>query len=276
MSRKLGAERAHSRAYLAVVWTDADSVESVSLDGNLVTEFPCDVPIDSDIFVTTETLVIGTRVLGHTALSASVPIRLVEHDRMITLEIYNYFGPEKTFWELANPGAFFQGFPYCAFYMEVAERDSQLSTERFMTEFPSGVPAIDIQESPGLGNTNQRKLNARYSRLDQTLGVEIDLVTGELIRRFTERGDMDLPKLTSEVARHSDVSPIKIGDSSLEFRSGDAWLLALPDQDLWVAGIQGDTPTDVTLTTERGQETFQGVTSGLIVRRGNDTETIFV
>ena len=273
MSRMLGAEQPHSRAYLAIVWTDAASVESVYLDGNPVKELPCDVPVESEICVVTETLIIGIRVLGHTALGASAPIRLVERDGMISLNIHNYLGPEKTFWELANPGAFFQGLPFCAFYMEVAERDQWDTAVQFMTEFSSGISTADLLETPGLGNANQRKLNASYSRSGQTLGIEVDLVTGELIRRFTEQGDMDLPKLNSTVALHSDISPIEIGGSRLDFRSGDAWLLTLPELELCVAGIQGDKPSDVTLTTERGQRHFHGMTSGLIVWRGDDIRT---
>ena len=270
MSRKLGAEQAHNRAYLAVVWTDAASVESIYVNGNLVTDRPLEISVESDIYVITETLMIGTRVLGRTTLGANAPIRLVEHDGMISLEIHNYLGPTKTFWELANPGAFFHGLPFCAFYTEVAERDQWETVEQFMTEFSSGISAADLQESPGTGNANQRKLEARYSRLGQTLGIEVDLVTGELMRRFTEQGDMDLPKMTSSIALHSDSSPIIIGETRLDFGAGDAWLLSLPEQELWVAGIQGDKPTDVTLTTERGEQHFQGMTSGLIELRGED------
>ena len=270
MSRKLGAEQAHNRAYLAVVWTDAASVESIYVNGNLVTDRPLEISVESDICVVTETLMIGTRVLGRTTLGTNAPIRLVEHDGMISLEIHNYLGPTKTFWELANPGAFFHGLPFCAFYTEVAERDQWEAVEQFMTEFSSGISAADLQESPGSGNANQRKLEARYSRLGQTLGIEVDLVTGELMRRFTEQGDMDLPKMTSSIALHSDSSPIIIGEARLDFGAGDAWLLSLPEQELWVAGIQGDKPTDVTLTTERGEQHFQGMTSGLIELRGED------
>jgi hypothetical protein len=270
MSRKLGAEQAHNRAYLAVVWTDAASVESIYVNGNLVTDRPLEISVESDICVVTETLMIGTRVLGRTTLGANAPIRLVEHDGMISLEIHNYLGPTKTFWELANPGAFFHGLPFCAFYTEVAERDQRETVEQFMTEFSSGISAVDLQESPGSGNANQRKLEARYSRLGQTLGIEVDLVTGELMRRFTEQGDMDLPKMTSSIALHSGSSPIIIGEARLDFGAGDAWLLSLPEQELWVAGIQGDKPTDVTLTTERGEQHFQGMTSGLIELRGED------
>ena len=39
--------------------------------------------------------------------------RLVEIDGDLALELYNYLGPAKTFWELANPGAFYRGMPRC-------------------------------------------------------------------------------------------------------------------------------------------------------------------
>ena len=120
----------------------------------------------------------------------------------------------------------------------------------------------DAGSRPGLSRISNASRSA--------LGIELDLVAGELIRRFTEQGDMDLPKLRSSVALHSDISPIEIGDSRLDFGSGDAWLLSLPELELWVAGIHGDKPSDVTLTTERGRRNFQGMTSGLIVWRGDE------
>lgn len=274
MSRMLGADQSHTRAYLAVVWTDAASIENVHVNGNLVNDLPYDVPVGSDVFITTETLIVGIRVLGRTALGVNAPIRLVERDGMIALEIHNYLGPEKTFWELANPGAFFKGLPYCAFYSEVVEKDEWETEEQFMREFSNGLSTADLDETPGLGHINQRDLTTTYSRSGQTIGIKVDLVTSELIRRFTEQGDMDLPKMDSTYAQHSAVSPIEIGDSRLEFGSGDAWLLSMPDSELWVAGIQGEGPSDVTLNTENGQRKFSGMTSGLIVWRGDDIEVV--
>ncbi len=124
MSNMLGAERANSSAYLAIVWTNAESVEGIYVNGKLVTEFPVELSIDSDICVVTGKLFIGVRVLGRSNLGigSNPPVRLIERDGMISLNVHNYAGPEKTFWELANPGAFFQSLPFCAFYSEVEER----------------------------------------------------------------------------------------------------------------------------------------------------------
>ena len=272
MSNMLGAERSHSRAYLAVVWTDAASVECVYVNGDLVGDLPVDVPIGSDVFVVTESLLIGVRVLGFSNLgiTSRPQIELVERDGMISLNINNYAGPEKTFWELANPGAFFQGLPYCAFYSEIVERSEWETPARFMEMFSSGDSATDLRESPGIGTENQRVLTTQYSRSGQVLGLELNLVSGELVRRFTEQGDLGLPKLDSKIAVHSDVSPIEIDESRLEFGSGDAWLLSIPELNLCIAGIQGNMPTDVKMTTNRGQRRFEGITTGLIVWNGDD------
>ncbi len=272
MSNMLGAERANSSAYLAIVWTNAESVEGIYVNGKLVTEFPVELSIDSDICVVTGKLFIGVRVLGRSNLGigSNPPVRLIERDGMISLNVHNYAGPEKTFWELANPGAFFQSLPFCAFYSEVEEREQWENVDQFMAMFSSGSSSADLQESPGFGHVNQRVLTAEYSRPGRSVGIELDLVTSELIRRFTEAGDLGTPKLDSTIAMHSDVSPIVIGNSRLEFGSGDAWLLSIPKADLCIAGIPGNTPTDVSLTTKRGQRQFQGMTSGLIVWRGDD------
>jgi hypothetical protein len=269
-SGMLGAERSHSRAHLAIIWTQAESVEKIYVNGQLVTSLPCEVPANSDICFETESLLVGVRVIDHTALGTNAPVRLTEREGMIVLEIHNYLGPEKTFWELANPGAFFHGLPYCAFYTEVAERDEWVTPEEFIAAFSGGVSTADLEEEVGLGLVNERVLTTAYSRDGNTLGVELDLVSGELVRRFTEDGDMGLPKMESEVAVHSDVSPIEVGGAKLEFGSGDAWLLAVPDSDLWVAGVFNEQGSEVLLTTERGQKRIPGISAGLIVWRGDD------
>ena len=62
-----------------------------------------------------------SRPLELTDLGGGAPIRLVELDGHLALEMYNYTGPAKTFWEMAKPGSFYQGQPRCGFYAELAE-----------------------------------------------------------------------------------------------------------------------------------------------------------
>ena len=91
-----------------------------------------------------------------------------------------------------------------------------------------------------------------------------------MVSRCTEQGDLGFPKLDSKIAVHSDVSPIEIVESRLEFGSGDAWLLSIPELNFCIAGIQWNTPTEVKMTTNRGQRRFEGITMGLIVWNGDD------
>lgn len=57
-----------------------------------------------------------------TTLGRNAPIRLAVVQDDLVLELYNYLGPEKRFWELNWPGAFYKGTSQCGFYLEVAER----------------------------------------------------------------------------------------------------------------------------------------------------------
>ena len=47
--------------------------------------------------------------LSRTDLGRDAPIRLVERGGDLVLELYNYLGPKKAFWEMRWPGAFFKG-----------------------------------------------------------------------------------------------------------------------------------------------------------------------
>jgi len=268
--RMLGAQQPHSRACLTIIWTAAESVEGIYIDGDRVSDLPVDIPVISDLCVVTENLLVGIRLLGRTALGPHAPVRLVERGGMIALEMHNYLGPKKTFWELAQPGAFFHGLPYCAFYIEVVERDQWEGAQQFITALSSGESSADVTETKDLGDTGQRCLTATYSRSGQAVGLEVDLVTGELVRRFTEKGNLDLPKHRSNLAVHSDSSPIEIGNARLDFGSGDAWLVAMPDSGLWVVGFTSDSPSDVILTTEHGQKRFPDMSAGLLVCRSDD------
>ena len=79
------------------------------------------------------------RPLAATDLGGGAPIRLVAIDGHLALEIYNYIGPAKTFWELAHPGSFYQGQPRCGFYIEVAERSDWPDGRTFSAEIAAGA-----------------------------------------------------------------------------------------------------------------------------------------
>ena len=64
-------------------------------------------------------------------MGRNAPVRLNEIQGDLVLEIYNYLGQDKPFWEMGWPGAFYQGKPQCGFYLEMAERGAYADGRAF-------------------------------------------------------------------------------------------------------------------------------------------------
>ena len=82
-------------------------------------------------------------------LGVDAPVRLIERLGNLLFEMYNYDGPEKTFWEQALPGSFFQGLPQCGFYIELADRsgaDRPRGTTRLHSAATSGPRTHERQQ----------------------------------------------------------------------------------------------------------------------------------
>ena len=92
-----------------------------------VDSLPAAVPQGEVVVVGSGALWTAVQPLELTDLGGGAPIRLVELDGHLALEMYNYTGPAKTFWEMAKPGSFYQGQPRCGFYAELAERTDYAS-----------------------------------------------------------------------------------------------------------------------------------------------------
>ena len=108
-SRELDAWSRCFSAKAALIWSSADDVDEIWVDGFPVGDLPANVPEGSTIIVACGDVYILIRPLSRTRLGLEAPIVITERSGCLVLEMYNYRGPAKTFWELANPGAFFQG-----------------------------------------------------------------------------------------------------------------------------------------------------------------------
>ena len=70
--------------------------------------------------------------LEPTDMGSDAPIELRLRDGLLTLDVYNYRGPAKTFWEYASlGGAFYKGNVRNAFIIEVAERTAYADLAAF-------------------------------------------------------------------------------------------------------------------------------------------------
>ena len=140
------------------------------------------------------------RPLGRRKLSPEAPIRMVEHRGSLVLEMYNYLGPEKTFWELANPGAFFQGYVHNGFFVEVLDRKRYDCGKALCQAFQNGTTLENLEDARTFDGSNARHYSAAYSRDNHNLGIEVDLMRWRLQRRWSNGADLGFPMLASPVA----------------------------------------------------------------------------
>jgi hypothetical protein len=214
------------------------------------------------------------------------------------LEIYNYLGPKKAFWELGWPGLFFQGRPWCGVYLEMAERAAYPDGGAFAQVVARGRLRDDVAPPFTYAGEGERPWIVEYRRDGQALGIEVDLMEWRLKRRWTggpstssgsenagaepveaSHGpstgsgcELGWPMLESPVARQNATGRVEIGNPStgsghaiLECGQGPAWLFASPATGRYIAGYHGQQPAPLTLTVPGGRVEIAGMGVGTVV-----------
>ena len=205
------------------------------------------------------------RPLTVTDLGRNAPLQLTTIDRHLALEMYNYQGPAKTFWELAVPGSFYQGQPQCGFYVEFAERADYADGNTFSKVVASGS-IIDEAQPPVTHDAGLERLwEIEYARDGKKIGLEVDLMTWKLKRRWTQDGELGWPMLESPLARQTRNGSITVDDSTLNCGAESAWLLALPESRTWVAAYHGQQPAPLTLTLPDGKVEIAQMGMGTVI-----------
>lgn len=106
-------------------------------------------------------------------LGSDAPIELRREGETLTLDIYNYRGPAKTFWEhRSNGGPFYQGTVSNAFVVEAADRDAYPSFEAFRAHFATlavhdGTDHDNIRDI--VYASGEHSMSMRYSLMDMRL-----------------------------------------------------------------------------------------------------------
>lgn len=249
---------------VAWIWVRRATVDGIWVGGTRVETLPYAVPPGETVVVAAGDAYVAVRPLAFTRLSSQPPLQLVERQGDLVLERYLYQGPAKTFWELNWPGAFFQGRPFAAFYVEVTERAAYTDGAAFAQAIDQGH--WDEQLDAGTTYTGQgmRRYRVAYRRGEEELGIEIDLMQWRLLRRWSQAGELGWPALAAPFARQAPCGPLEIGKALLECAQGPVWLAALPQADLYAAGYLGLQPADVTLTTPHGTLHVTGMEAGVI------------
>ncbi|MCY3790156.1 MAG: hypothetical protein OXH63_15375 [Gemmatimonadetes bacterium] len=173
--RGLDAWTRRTSAKAVLVWTEIAQVDEIWIGQRKVDSLPTAVPQGEVVVVGSGALWTAVQPLELTDLGGGAPIRLVELDCHLALEMYNYTGPAKTFWEMAKPGSFYQGQPRCGFYAELAERTDYASGADFATEVASGALVDEAAPPATYTAGSERPLRVEYARDDRILGIEVDL-----------------------------------------------------------------------------------------------------
>ena len=242
-----------------------------------VEELPVEIHPGEVVVVASGGAYAAVRVLTRTDIGRDAPLRLREIQGDLVLEVYNYLGQEKPFWEMSWPGAFYQGKPQCGFYFEMAERDVYPDGRTFGRVVASGE-LIDQAQAPFVyDGTHPRPWTVSYARDGQELGIEVDLMEWKLRRRWTQNGELGFPMLESAVARQSRSGEIRLGGAVLQWHAlagapgggsqelAPAWLFACPESGRWAAGYTGSQPVALSLALPGGQVEVQAMAVGTVV-----------
>jgi hypothetical protein len=252
-------------AKAALIWTECDRVDEIWVGQDRVTELPCEVPEDEVVVIGSGEAWFAVRPLARTDLGRGAPIRLVEIQGDLVLEIYNYLGPEKAFWELGWPGAFYQGKPHCGVYLEVADRAAYAAGGDFARTVAEGSLQDDVQAPFTYAGERERLRTVEYTRDGATLGLEVDLMAWDLKRRWTEDGPMGWPMLDAPVARQTRTGRVVRGGAELDCGAAPAWLVASPETGRYVAAYHGLEPAPLTLQVPGGRVEVPAMGMGTVV-----------
>ena len=252
-------------AKAAFIWTQRDLVDEIWIGNRRIEALPAEAAPGEVIVIGSGDALIAVWPITRTNMGRAAPIRLVERQGDLVLEIYNYLGPSKPFWELNWPGAFYKGRPQCGVYVEVAERSAYPDVRAFGQAVASGTLKDETQAPFTYNGTQPRLWTVEYSRDGQMLGIEVDLMEWALKRRWTQAGDLGWPMLESPIARETRTGRVTVGGATLTCGKEAAWLFASPATGRYVAAYHGLRPAPITLTVPGGRVDLEAMGTGTVI-----------
>jgi len=191
----------HGRSAKAVlIWTQAAQIDEIWIGKERVHQLPYRVPVGATVVVGSGEVYSAVRPLTMTPLGKETPIFLVERAGDLVLELYNYRGPEKRFWELNWPGAFYKGKPIIAFYLELAAREAYAQGSAFGDLINQGQFVEHSDPPYTYPAAGERRYVVAYQRGEQEIGLDLDLMNWQLKRRWTAEGDLGWPPFETDFA----------------------------------------------------------------------------
>jgi hypothetical protein len=252
-------------AKATLIWTDRKSIDEILINHERIDQLPAEISPGDTVVIASGDAMTAVRPLTRTDLGRKSPIRLIQIGDDLVLEMYNYRGPKKVFWELRWPGGFFQGVPQAGFYIEMAERSDYRSASEFSKVVAAGK-LTDVTAAPfTYSGTGERLWTVEYSRDGKSLGIEADLMKWKLKRRWNEQGEIGWPMLESPVAGENRTGQVAIGDARLQCGKEAGWLFASPETKRWAVGYIGLTPAPLILTVPAGKVEIEAIQVGTVV-----------
>jgi hypothetical protein len=187
-----------SSAKAVLIWTQLAQVDEIWVGSERVAALPATVAPGEVIVIGSGDVYVAVQPLTITAMGKATPVQLVERDGDLVLELYNYQGPEKRFWEMNWPGAFYKGKPIAAFYLEMAARSDYRNGATFGETVASGTIVEHLDAAYTYPAEGERRYAISYQRAGEELGIDIDLMGWQLKRRWTEGGDLGWPALETD------------------------------------------------------------------------------
>jgi hypothetical protein len=253
-----------SSAKASYVWTERDKIDEIWVGETQVESLPVDVEPGVTVTIVSGDAMFAVLPLSRTDMGRDAPIRLVERAGDLVLDIYNYSGSEKSFWDLRAEGPFFQGYPKNGVYVEVVERNEYENPQAFAQAVASGSLS-DRADDPFVSDgATDRLWTIEYEREGKKVGIEIDLMTWTLRRRWTESGELGYPMLDSPFAVQSQDGNLRLGDATVESTNGPVWMVSPPGSKTWIVGYHGPEPTSLTLTVPGGKIEIPRICAGTI------------
>jgi hypothetical protein len=259
---RLGAT---SSAKAALIFADRAAIDGIYVGQARIADLPTEAAPGEVLVVESGAVRIALLPLARTTLGRCTPARVAERGGDLVVELYNYLGPEKRFWELNWPGAFYQGTPQCGFYIEVAEQDAHPDAPAFARAVAAGQ-LLDRTAPPFVYDGGQERLwTVEYARDGISLGIAVDLMAWRLKRRWTEAGEIGWPMLDAPVARETRGGQVTLGEATLTCGTEAGWLFACPEHKRWVVGYHGLQPAPLELAVPGGRVVVEAMGTGLVI-----------
>lgn len=235
---------------LSVRMLRVDAGSEVLVDGEPVREFPRRLRPEQRVVIAEGGVYVALVLLRQSDMGSDAPTELNVADGVLTLDVYNYLGPPKNFWEYRSlAGPFFRDNVRNGFVLEVAERSEFAGAD----EFDRHVAASTLADSL---DGHAREIT--YASGDGTLSLRYDLRDmAPLGRRIDGReyaspmgcgGELDSGGVQWVQGRGQ---TLEAGDARLAAPGAPAWLVADSERQRYVAANPSGERVALSLETPR-------------------------